>query len=212
MRRREGVEGTEGDEGHDTKASKCKEGVEAMRTKRCFGVLLLAAMVWWPAGAGAILVVPVTFEQLVDESTAVVFGRVADVRGQWTADRQFIDSIITVDALDYIKGDLGAHVVMRLPGGEAGGVINLVPGAPTLREGEMVVLFLKARGPALLTTVGLGQGIFRVTHDHRTGAMLVTPPSLKDSATGRMLRDAAGRRALRLESLAATVRATEQGR
>ncbi len=45
-----------------------------------------------------------TFEQLVDEAAAVVYARVADVRGQWTADRQSIDSIITLEALQYMKG------------------------------------------------------------------------------------------------------------
>ena len=154
----------------------------------------------------AITVVPMTFEQLVDEAAAVVYARVADVRGHWTADRRSIDSVVTLEALSYLKGNLGGTVAMRLPGGEAGGVVNVVPGAPSLRQGELVVVFLKARGPALLTTLGLGQGIFRVVRDARTGAMLVTPPLLKESAVGRIIRGAAERRALGIEAFAAAVR------
>ena len=111
--------------------------------------------------------------------------------------------VVQLDALEYIKGDLGPAVSLRLPGGEAGGMINVIPGAPTLREGELVVLFLKARGPAIPTTLGLTQGIFRVARDNRTGRMLVTPPLLKDSAAGRLIRGAAERRALSLDAFAA---------
>jgi hypothetical protein len=169
------------------------------------GVLLLATLL--SARTDAITVVPMTFEQLVSEAAAVVYARVSEVRGQWTTDRQSINSIVTLEALQYLKGDLGPVVSMRLPGGEAGGVINVLPGAPTLRDGDLLVLFLKARGPALLTTLGLGQGIFRVALDRRSRAMLVTPPPLKESAVGRIVRGAAERRALSLEAFAATVRA-----
>jgi hypothetical protein len=157
---------------------------------------------------GAITVVPMTFEQLVDEAAAVVYARVSEVRGQWSADRQSIDSIIRLEALRYLKGDLGASPAIRLPGGAAGGLIQVIPGAPSLGEGDLVVLFLKARGPALLTTLGLGQGIFRVTRDPRTGAMLVTPPPLKESRAGRIIRGASDRRALSVEAFADAVRTT----
>jgi hypothetical protein len=155
-----------------------------------------------------VLVVPMTFEQLVGEAYAVVYARVADVRGQWTADRQSIDSMIRLEPLEYLKGDLGSAITMRLPGGEAGGMMQVIPGAPVLRTGELVVVFLKARGPAVLTTLGLGQGIFRVTRDAGTGAMLVTPPPLKESAGGRIIRGAAERRSLSVAAFAAAVRTT----
>jgi hypothetical protein len=164
-------------------------------------------MLFAGATLDAITVVPLTFEQLVNEAAAVVYARVTEVRGQWTADRQSIDSIITLEALQYLKGDLGPVVPMRLPGGEASGIVNVLPGAPRLREGELVVLFLKARGPARLTTLGLSQGIFRVARDPRTGTMLVTPPPLKESAAGRIMRGAAERRALSIDAFGASVRA-----
>lgn len=169
---------------------------------------LLIAGILLPAHALAVLVVPMTFEQLVDEAAAVVYARVADVHGQWTADRQSIDSVVRLEALQYFKGDLGESISMKLPGGEAGGRIQVIPGAPVLRTGDVVVVFLKARGPAMLSTLGLGQGIFRVARDRGTGAMLVTPPPLKESARGRIIRGAAERRALSVEAFAAEVRAT----
>jgi hypothetical protein len=154
----------------------------------------------------AVTVVPMTFEELVGEATVVVYARVADVRGQWTSDRRSIDSVVTLEALRYLKGDLGPGVFVRLPGGETGGVINVLPGAPVLREGDLVVLFLKARGPAIATPLGLGQGIFRVLRDPRSGTMLVSPPPLKASAAGRVIRGAADRRLLALDAFEASVR------
>jgi hypothetical protein len=167
--------------------------------------ILLAALLG-AAPLHAITVTPLTFEQLVQESTAVVYARVAQVRGQWTADRRGIESLITLEALRYLKGDLGETVGIRLPGGEAGGLINVLPGAPVLHEGDLVVLFLESRGPSIPIPVGLTQGVFRVAVDGRTGVALVTPPPLKASAAGRVVRGAVDRRALSLDAFAAEVR------
>lgn len=164
--------------------------------------VLVAALV---APARAITVIPLTFEQVLAESSAVVYARVADVRGRWTLDRRAIESVVTLEALRYFKGDLGRTLTTRLPGGEAEGLINVLPGAPALREGDLVVLFLAARGPAIPVPVGLGQGVFRVAVDARTGQAVVTPPPLKASAAGRIIRGAADRRLLTLDAFAAAV-------
>lgn len=155
----------------------------------------------------AITVVPITFEELVADSTAVVYARVADVRGRWTADRRRIESLVTLESLRYLKGDLGDVVTMRLPGGEAGGMIEVLPGAPVLRTGDLVVLFLGGRGPAIPSPVGLTQGVFRVVVDPRSGSALVVPPPLKASVAGRIIRGAAERKSLTLEAFAGEVRA-----
>ena len=168
----------------------------------------LSAAVAAAVPVDAVTVVPMTFEELVDESVAVIYARVADVRGQWTADRRAIDSMVTLDALKYFKGNLGESVTMRLPGGEAGGVINLIPGAPVLRSGDLVVLFLAGRGPAIPTTLGLGQGIFRVVRDSAVGGVRVTPPPLKASAAGRVIRGAADRHTLTVDAFESAVRDT----
>lgn len=168
-------------------------------------VITLALLAAVSARPHAVVVIPMTFEQLVSEAAAVVYARVADVRGQWTNDRQGIDSIVTLDALQYLKGDMGASVAIRMPGGTAGHIMQVLPGAPTFSDGDLVVLFLKASGPAYPTTLGLGQGVFRVARDARTGAMLVTPPPLKESQVGRVIRGAAGRRALTLPAFASAM-------
>jgi hypothetical protein len=170
--------------------------------RRVSGALLLAVVA---SAAEAVTVVPITFEQLVGESIAVVYARVADVRGQWTLDRRGIDSVVTLDALRYFKGDLGETVLVRLPGGEAGGRTHVIPGAPVLRSGDLVVLFLGARGPSIPTPVGLTQGVFRVIADTRAGTALVSPPPLKASPAGRVIRGAAERRLLSIDAFGAAV-------
>ena len=52
---------------------------------------------------------------------------------------------------------------------------SVMLGAPTFVEGEEVVVFLAASGPAIPHLVGLAQGVFRVRTDVATGARLVTP-------------------------------------
>lgn len=173
------------------------------------GVAALCVLGLWltvPQAIDAVTVVPMTFEELVAESVAVVYARVSDVRGQWTADRRAINSLIALEPLKYFKGNLGDSVTMQLPGGEAGGRINVIPGAPALRNGDLVVLFLTSRGPTIPTTLGFGQGIFRVAYDAAAGGLRVTPPPLKASATGRIIRGAADRRTLTLAAFEAAIR------
>jgi hypothetical protein len=171
---------------------------------------MLAAL--WLAPLDALTMSPMTFEQLVGEATAVVFARVADVRGRWTADRRSIESIVSLDALRYLKGDLGRDVDLRLPGGEAGGMRQMMPGAPVLREGDLIVAFLGSRGPSLPTLVGFTQGLFRVIVDAPSGSAHVTPPPLKASHAGKIVRGAAARRSLTVDAFAAEVRAVLEAR
>lgn len=150
--------------------------------------------------------VPMTFDELVAGSTAVVYGRVADVRGQWTSDRRGIDSVLTIDAIEYLKGDLSDRVSVRVPGGRVGATLNLIPGAPALAEGDLVVLFLKTNGPSIPTTTGLSQGVFRVTLDAVTRTPLVRPPVLQAVGEGRNARGSAAHRPVALPEFGARVR------
>jgi hypothetical protein len=164
------------------------------------------------SSADALSLAPMTFEQLVDDATAVVYARVADVRGRWTSDRRNIESVVTLDVLRYLKGDLGQDVALRVPGGEAGGMMQVLPGAPVLREGDLVVAFLGSRGPSVPMLVGLTQGLFRVVIDRQSGRAHVTPPLLKGSTAGRIIRGAADRHTLTIDAFASEVRSVMEGR
>jgi len=121
---------------------------------------------------------PASFNQIVAESSTIVYGRVAGVRAAWSDDRRTIDSFVTVQAVDYLKGTRGATLLFRVPGGQVGDRVMVIPGVPSFREGDLVVVFLKGDGPAIPHPVGLAQGVFRVITDPRSGAPLVVPPPI----------------------------------
>jgi hypothetical protein len=160
------------------------------------------------APAGAVTVAPLSFDELVNESATVIFGRVADVQGRWTDDRRGIESLVTVEVLGRFKGSAGDTVSFTVPGGEVGRYLNLIPGAPTFARGDRAVLFLSSRGPRLPTTTGFTQGIYRVTVDSRSGSALVVPPVL-ETAARRIVRGDPARKPMPLADFESAVRAVK---
>lgn len=154
------------------------------------------------SSVAAITIAPLSFDQLVDRASMVVYGRVAQVHGQWTADRREIESLVTLQPLQLLKGEADAEVTFRTPGGQVGDLITVWPGAPVYRRGDLVVVFLAAQGPAVPTVVGLTQGVLRVSPDARSGELLARPrPRELPSTT------AAAGSAVPLSQLASQVRA-----
>ena len=166
--------------------------------------LLVCCCSLFAAVAGAATLVPLSFEQLVNESAAVVYGRVTDVRSQWTADRRFIESVISIEVVKAMKGGATETVSFTVPGGRVGRYVNVIPGAPAFAAGDTAVFFLTARGPRLPVTTGLTQGIYRVQRDARSGEMLVMPPAL--DPPGRIVRGDVKRKPSTLAAFEAGVR------
>jgi hypothetical protein len=153
----------------------------------------------------ATTVVPLSFEQLVNESVSVVYGRVTGVRSQWSDDRRFIESIVSIEILKGMKGGAQQTVSFTVPGGQVGRYVNVIPGAPVFTTGDLAVFFLTSRGPRLPVTTGLTQGVYRVQRDTRSGEMLVMPPVV-DTA-GRIVRGELKRKPMPLASFESSVRA-----
>ncbi len=176
--------------------------------------LLLAVPVF------ATTVAALSFEQLVNESSAVVYGRVIDVRSQWTEDRRSIESVVSIEILKGMKGlptslrtspstslrTSGAPdtIAFTVPGGQVGRYLNIIPGAPIFAPGELAVFFLTAHGPRLPVTTGLTQGIYRVQRDARSGEMLVMPPVVE---AGRIVRGDVRRKPASLAAFESSVKA-----
>lgn len=170
--------------------------------RRVTATLMIALALAMPAGATT--VVTLSFEQLVSESTSVVYGRVSEVRSQWTGDRRFIESVVSIEVIKGIKGGAGDSVSFTVPGGQVGRYLNVIPGAPIFTTGDLAVLFLTAHGPRLPVTTGLTQGIYRVRRDASSGAMLVMPP-IVDTA-GKVVRGDVRRKPVSLETFERSVR------
>jgi len=152
----------------------------------------------------ATTVVPLSFEQIVNESQSVVYGRVSDVRAQWTADRRFIESVVTIEILRGMKGTARESIAFTVPGGRVGRYLNVIPGAPSFAAGDTAVFFLTAQGARLPVTTGLTQGIYRVQRDAASGEILVVPPVVE---AGRIVRGDRRRKPVQLAVFESAVRA-----
>jgi hypothetical protein len=166
-----------------------------------------------PAVAHATLEVPVEFGEMVQGSQLVVYGRVVDVRGQQTGDRRSIETIVTVAVAQALKGQPGATVAFRLPGGEVGRYRRVIVGVPRFTSGDDVIVFLRGGAPALPTVFGLSQGLYRVGRSGDGGAV-VAPAILAAPAAGaeRIVRGDPARQPLSLEAFAREVRARLESR
>lgn len=153
----------------------------------------------------ATTLVPLSFSQLVNESSSIVFGRVVDVRGQWSDDRRFIESVVSLDVMRGLKGGAVERIAFTVPGGQAGRYVNVIPGAPSFAVGDMAVVFLTARGARLPVTTGLTQGVFRVQRDD-AGGWLVVPPIVETQ--GRVVRGDLSRKPLSFAAFETTVKTT----
>lgn len=168
-------------------------------------VLVIFILSLLVASVDATIVAPLSFEQLVSESSAVVYGRVSDVRSQWTADRRFIESVVSIDVIKGMKGGAGDTIEFTVPGGQVGRYLNVIPGAPMFSRGDLAVFFLTAHGPRLPVTTGLTQGVYRVQRDASSGAMVVMPPVV--DTVGPVVRGDVRRKPVSLAAFEGTVRA-----
>lgn len=154
----------------------------------------LRALVLWvgvaaslPPVAWATTLVAADLGELARDADVIVRGRVIAVESIWREGRRGVDSIVTLAADEYLTGDLGPRVLVRVPGGTIGRYRSVVPGAPVFVVGEEVVLFLRARPPILPVLVGLGQGVFRLVVEPTSGRRLVVSP-IPAAASGRPTR------------------------
>lgn len=101
-------------------------------------------------------------------SDAVVRGRVESVSvSRAPSGRLFTDAVVAVE--EVLRGSSLETVMVTWPGGELEGNGQWVPGAPSLRPGEEVVLFLARSGPPSAVIrhhpLSLAAGVL---HVHRT--------------------------------------------
>jgi hypothetical protein len=151
------------------------------RMRGRLALLTLAAVLAATASARAIVYVAADFQTLVGEARAIVIGRVVALQPQWTDGRRGIETLMSLEVEQSLKGDAGSSVVVRVPGGQIGPYLSMMPGAPQFSEGDEVVLFLAGAPPALPHILALGQGVFRIVSDPVTGARTVVPELLRAS-------------------------------
>lgn len=173
-----------------------------MRVICVLNLMLLAAA----TSARATTTVPADLGELSRDAVAIARGRVADVRSQWTEDRGTVETIVTLEVEDYLKGSLGSMVRFRVPGGELGRYRTIVVGAPDFAVDQRVVVFLGAHGPAVPHIVGFNQGVFRVVRAADASWVVSPPPALAGAAAVRVVRGDPSRRPVPLADFEQQVR------
>ena len=153
------------------------------RTRTQLGMLLTLAAVSGPSTARATVLQPASLADLAREAGAIVRGRVVATDARLTPDRRAIDTLVTLEAEETLKGSLGATVQFVVPGGVLGRYRSLFVGAPAFEIGQRVVVFLGWQGPSYPFLIGLSQGVFRVQPD-ATGQWRVTPPPIQAPPAG----------------------------
>lgn len=151
----------------------------------------------------ATVVIPAEFTEMVNGSQVIVHGVVTRVDARMVGSRRTIETVVTVQVLDALKGTVEASAAFRVPGGEVGRYRRVMVGAPGFRDGDEVIVFLAGRPPAMPMPFGLNQGVYRVS---RVGGRATVAPLVVDDRT-RVVRGDPARRPLAVDAFAATVRA-----
>jgi hypothetical protein len=164
--------------------------------------------------AASMVYVAVDLATLVADARDIAVGRVVVTSARWTEGRRGIETLVTLEVTEYLKGGPGGEITVAVPGGRMGPYLSVMPGAPRLVEGDEVVLFVAGQGAEVPHIVALGQGVFRVVTDRTSGARYVVPdlPAGAVAAGTPIVRGDPSRRPARFDGFAAQVRALAAGR
>ncbi|HEY2843936.1 MAG TPA: hypothetical protein VGJ09_09805 [Bryobacteraceae bacterium] len=122
--------------------------------------------------------------EMIHASTAVVRAKVVSSRGGLRGADIYTYYQIQVE--ENWKSSIPLQAEIAVPGGVAGGLRQMVAGAPALNPGEEYVLFLWTSRSGLTQVIGLSQGLFKVGQNS-TGVLVVTRP-----AAAEMMLDKSG--------------------
>src|SRR6185312_12678830 len=123
------------------------------------GIALLGASL-----ASATTVQKFSVRELAQKSDAIVMAKVEDQSSRQDPGNKEIYTYITISVTEAIKGAKGEKsITFRQLGGSVGNLISAVPGMPSFKNGEEVVLFLSPKDRAGYAWVmGLQQGKYSI--------------------------------------------------
>jgi len=171
-------------------------------------LLSLAVAIFAAAPLQATVLTAMDLGRLSHDAGTIAHGRVLEVEAVWTRNGRQIDSLVTLEVEDYLKGGPARHLTFRTPGGQIGELRSVVPGAPQLAPGDEVVAFLEPRADAPQRLVGLSQGLLRVRVDAAGQRWVSAPEELQ----AQLREQAIPRRVpLPLHELSARVRRLASG-
>jgi hypothetical protein len=179
----------------------------------------LRMRVWTRTSIGLALVIGIvttglatTLEQLslddmTQKSTAIVRARVVSSRSAvfGTGRGADIYTYFQLQVLETWKSSGQTTTEVAVPGGVAGGIRQVVAGAPELKTGQEYVLFLWTGRSGLTQVIGLSQGVFNLSEEGSGGGVVKRPAAseLMLDRSGNPVQDRG--MSLRLQDLRARV-------
>jgi hypothetical protein len=122
--------------------------------------------------AEAAIVPSVSLEELIDQSEAIVHGRVMRSWSAWDGAHKYIWTHHLIAVIDPVRGAGRGFVVASEPGGELDGIGMRFSGALEYAVGEEAIVFLYRTPIGYLRATGSGQGKYTVTAETRVRANL----------------------------------------
>ena len=111
--------------------------------------------------ANATTLQQLTVEEMAQKSTAIVRAKLTGSNGiRYGTD---VFTVYQFETLETVKRSNGTQPTeVGVPGGIAGGIRQVVAGAPVLRAGQEYILFLWTGRSGLAQVIGMSQGLFGV--------------------------------------------------
>jgi subtilase family serine protease len=132
--------------------------------------LLLIALALVAAPAPASIVVPMADDDLIVGADVIVLGRVSRIESHRDAVTDEIETYVTVEIEDVLKGLLsGNEVTLRERGGIVGDRMAWMFANPEFEVGERALLFMDQRADGTLRTYQYYMGKFTIVTDPATG-------------------------------------------
>ena len=115
-----------------------------MKFGRTLGISLVVALTLLLAvpGTASALVEQLTIDELTAKANSILVGEVTDIACHEEG-KGNIFTLVTLSVEQAIKGEPGQEVVIRVPGGEVGGLKLSVSDTPSFQLGERTVVFLE---------------------------------------------------------------------
>src|SRR5215813_1792106 len=138
-------------------------------------LLLPAALIFAIGKINATTVIPPTFDQLVNQAELIFQGTCTDVKSVWAGQggERHIETYVTFQVADNVKGDAGASYTIRMLGGTVGDETMMVTDTPKFSVGDREILFVEHNFDQFVPLVGISHGRFHVQHNQETGRDIV---------------------------------------
>src|SRR5437879_4211726 len=136
---------------------------------------LFAGLVASLSSMHATTVIPPTFDQLVQQAEVIFQGTVTNVRSVWEGEgaQRHIDTYVTFQVQESVKGNAGASYTIRMLGGTVGDETMEVTDTPKFNVGDRDILFVEHNNDQFVPLVGINNGRFHVQRDEQTGRDIV---------------------------------------